>query len=79
MLTLEFEEKHAKVAQENLQRAGLHDCTEIRVGDARQTLEEIVKSGRKYDMIFIDADKPGEPVDVTFPSLGTSEAAWTPN
>jgi len=62
LLTLELEEKHAQVARKNLQRAGLLAKVEIRVGDARCSLDEIVRRGEPpFDLVFIDADKQGYP------------------
>ena len=60
MITLEYEPKHAAVARANIARAGLADAVEVRVGRALDTLPELAAEGRgPFDMIFIDADKPG--------------------
>jgi caffeoyl-CoA O-methyltransferase len=32
---------------------------ELRLGDARATLERLVAEGERFDLVFIDADKPG--------------------
>jgi caffeoyl-CoA O-methyltransferase len=32
---------------------------ELRLGDAAQTLEQLVAAGERFDLVFIDADKPG--------------------
>lgn len=56
--TLELNATHAKLARENLQRAGVSDEVEIRVGPALESLEQMVKvSHAPFDLIFIDADK----------------------
>jgi predicted O-methyltransferase YrrM len=60
LITLEYEPKHAEVAQANLVRAGLSDRVEIRIGRAGDSLPKLVKEGRgPFDLIFIDADKEG--------------------
>ena len=55
LISLEFSEKHAAVAKDNLARAGLMDVAEIRVGPA---LDSLPKLKGPFDLIFIDADKP---------------------
>jgi predicted O-methyltransferase YrrM len=63
LISLELEEKCARVARQNLERAGLLAKVEIRVGDARQSLAKMVQSGEApFDVVFIDADKEGYPV-----------------
>ncbi len=62
LITLEYEQKHADVAGENIKHAGLADKVEIRVGCAIDTLPVLAKEGAgPFDLIFIDADKPGYP------------------
>lgn len=62
LISLELEESHAEVARMNVDRAGLSDKVEIRVGDARESLARIVASGEgPFDLVFIDADKEGYP------------------
>ena len=58
LITLEFDPRHAHVAQQNITRAGLDAIVDIRVGKALDTLPQIEKEGiGPFDMIFIDADK----------------------
>ena len=58
LVTLEIDEKCAAVARQNLERAGLLQKVEIRVGDARQLLEEMLRHGEApFGLVFIDADK----------------------
>jgi predicted O-methyltransferase YrrM len=62
LVSLEIDERHAEVARENVERAGLSDKVEIRVGDARELLARIAESGEgPFDVVFIDADKEGYP------------------
>lgn len=59
LLTLEVEPKHAAVARANLDRAGLGDVVDVRLGRAADTLAQLVAEGSgPYDFVFIDADKP---------------------
>jgi caffeoyl-CoA O-methyltransferase len=62
LVSLEIDERHAEVARENVDRAGLADKVEIRVGDARGLLARIAENGEEpFDVVFIDADKEGYP------------------
>ena len=62
LTALELEPHHAAVARENLSRAGLGDRVDVRVGDASLLLRELRDGGAQpFDMVFIDADKPGYP------------------
>jgi caffeoyl-CoA O-methyltransferase len=59
LTTLELDPAYAAVAQKNLERAGLADRVSIRVGQALDTLPQLVaESAGPFDLIFIDADKP---------------------
>ncbi|WP_433590523.1 O-methyltransferase [Nocardia sp. CA-145437] len=58
VVTLEFEPLHAEVARENLDRAGVGDRVEIRVGAALDSLPELeAERPEPFDLVFIDADK----------------------
>ncbi|WP_437802308.1 O-methyltransferase [Sorangium sp. So ce693] len=62
LITLESEPKHAEVARANLDRAGLANIVELRLGRALDTLPKLAAEGRgPFDLIFIDADKPSNP------------------
>ncbi len=54
LTTLEQDEKKVEMATENLEKADLKDRVEIIHGDARETIEDLDK---RFDFIFIDADK----------------------
>lgn len=59
LVTLELELHHAEVARENLRRAGLADCCEVRVGPAVLSLADMIDAGEApFDLVFVDADKP---------------------
>jgi predicted O-methyltransferase YrrM len=62
VITLEFEPAHAQVARANIDRAGLSDVVELRVGAALETLPKIAAERLgPFDFIFIDADKENYP------------------
>src|ERR687895_1297911 len=62
LISLEIDEHHAAVARKNVERAGLESKVEIRVGDARERLAELVENDEgPFDLVFIDADKEGYP------------------
>lgn len=62
LITLESEAHHAKVAQENIDRAGFATTVEIRVGRAIETLPRLETEGKgPFDFIFLDADKVSYP------------------
>jgi predicted O-methyltransferase YrrM len=62
LITLEYEKKHADVARKNIARAGLDGVVEIRVGDAKETMPQLVnENAGPFDVIFLDADKEGYP------------------
>lgn len=56
--TVELDPRHAEVARENLDRAGVGERVEIAVGPALDVLAGLVEAGPEpYDLVFIDADK----------------------
>ncbi|MFJ4573105.1 O-methyltransferase [Streptomyces sp. NPDC088846] len=62
LVTLESDPQCAEVARGNIERAGLADVVEIRVGGALDTLPELAEAGYgPFDVVFIDADKPSNP------------------
>ena len=51
---------HADVARANLERAGVADRVEVRLGKAVETLPNVESDGLgPFDLVFIDADKSG--------------------
>ena len=62
VVTLELDPHHAEVARANLERAGLSDLVDLRVGPALESLPALSAEGAgPFDFIFIDADKPNNP------------------
>jgi predicted O-methyltransferase YrrM len=60
--TVEVSEKHAQVARENLEQAGVGDRVEILLGGGLEVLPKLleeVKAGKRpqWDFVFIDANK----------------------
>jgi predicted O-methyltransferase YrrM len=62
LVTLESEPRNAEVAARNVERAGLADAVEIRVGPALDLLPGLDAEGAgPFDLTFIDADKASTP------------------
>jgi predicted O-methyltransferase YrrM len=58
LITLEIEPRHAEVARGNLDRAGVGDKVDVRVGPALDTLAALkAAKDSDFDFVFIDADK----------------------
>lgn len=58
LISLEANPKHAEVARANIDRAGLTDKVEIRLGAALDTLPQLAAANEApFDLVFIDADK----------------------
>jgi predicted O-methyltransferase YrrM len=62
LLSIELEPSHAEFARRYVERAGLADRVEIRVGRALDVLPSL--DGRQFDAVFLDADK--EPLPTYF-------------
>jgi caffeoyl-CoA O-methyltransferase len=60
LYTLEKSSKHAAVARSSFERAGLNGKVELLEGDAQDSLKKLTSKG-PFDLVFIDADKPGYP------------------
>lgn len=59
VITIEFDEHHARVAQKNITNAGLSDKIDLRIGKALDILSNLIATqSEPFDLIFIDADKP---------------------
>ena len=63
VISLEVNESYAAVAKANIAAAGLTSNVDIITGPAETTLAGLHKSNsEKFDLVFIDADKPSNPV-----------------
>ena len=62
LVTLEVDPDNARVAAASIERAGVADRVDIRIGRALDTLSEMGASGEpSFDLVFIDADKRSNP------------------
>jgi predicted O-methyltransferase YrrM len=63
LVTLEADSGYAQVAEANIERAGLGEVVELRVGPAAETLPILEAEGAgPFDFTFIDADKANSPL-----------------
>lgn len=58
--TFEIDPRHAQIARDNVQAAGMSERIEVRTGPALPGLASIESEG-PFDAMFIDADKAGYP------------------
>ena len=62
LITLESNAEYADVARGNIERAGLEDLVDLRVGPALETLSALAEEGAgPFDLVFVDADKVNTP------------------
>lgn len=62
VVTLEKDPEIATIARENFDKAGPSQAIDLRVGDAKATLRDMVENGTEpFDLIFIDADRENLP------------------
>ena len=62
LISLEADSAFAEVARASLERAGVGELVEVRVGAALETLPELeVEGAGPFDLVFIDADKVNTP------------------
>ncbi|MCW3657032.1 O-methyltransferase [Burkholderia cenocepacia] len=63
LVTLELNPAHAKVATQNIARAGFAQVVSVVVGSAKDSLARLIDTGEApFDFIFIDADKDNNAV-----------------
>jgi len=62
LITLEAKPEYAEVARRSIERAGVGDRVEVRVGAALEALPRLEEQGAgPFDLVFIDADKVNTP------------------
>jgi caffeoyl-CoA O-methyltransferase len=61
LTTLEMDAKHARIAREHFELAGVADRVDLIEGLAMHTLTTRLHNDDPFDMVFIDADKTGYP------------------
>ena len=59
VVTLECYEDIAKAAKEAFEASSAGHKIELRIGKAIDSMKELAKEGRKFDIIFLDTDKEG--------------------
>ena len=60
LVTLELDADRAALARSFMEKAGVSDRVEVRVGEARSAMAEMAAAGgESFDAVFIDADKEG--------------------
>jgi predicted O-methyltransferase YrrM len=70
LTTLEADPQHAEVARASIERAGLAERVDLRVGPALETLPRLEEEGAgPFDLVFVDADKANTPAYFSW-SLG---------
>jgi len=60
LITLEAKPEYAEVARQSIDRAGVGEKVEVRVGPALEALPGL-EGGEPFDLVFIDADKVNTP------------------
>ncbi len=63
LVGMEIDENNAKIARKYWEKAGVSDRADMRVGPAAETMQSLLDEGHgeTFDLLFIDADKPGYP------------------
>lgn len=62
LITLETKAEYAEVARQSIERAGVGERVEVRVGPALEALPLLKEEGAgPFDLVFIDADKVNSP------------------
>ena len=62
ILSIESDPDHALIARRNIERAGLSERVQVRVGAALEVLPTLAGKGKPlFDMVFVDADKAALP------------------
>lgn len=55
--TLEINDELEDLILEGFDRAGLSDKIDLHIGDCKETLRRFIEEGRKYDLVYMDANK----------------------
>ncbi len=63
IVTCELAPQFPEIGAQYWREAGVADKIDLRIGDARETMDGLIDTGKSgsFDMAFIDADKPGYP------------------
>lgn len=57
LTSIELYEPNIVMAKQNLNRLGLIDRADLRLGDAKVILKDLVTENKKFDLIFLDGPK----------------------
>lgn len=57
LTSIEIYEPNVAMAKQNLKRLGLIDRADLRLGDAKSILKDLVAENKKFDLIFLDGPK----------------------
>ncbi|MFO7893722.1 MAG: O-methyltransferase [Longimicrobiales bacterium] len=82
LITLEIDPDRAEFARGFIEKAGMADVVEVRVGDARDVMAAMVEDGvEPFDAVFIDADKEPllEYLDLSLELVGPGGLILTDN
>lgn len=66
MDSLEINDELEDLILQAYERAGVRDQIDLHIGDALKTMEQFKGEGRRYDLVFIDANKREYPKYLTF-------------
>ena len=55
--TLEINDELEDIIFGGIEKAGLSEDIDVHFGDAKENLKELAKAGKKYDLIYMDANK----------------------
>jgi predicted O-methyltransferase YrrM len=61
LITIEADPKHTALARSNIQHGGLEGVVEVCQGKGLEVMQGMVEKNEKFDLIFLDADKPFYP------------------
>ncbi len=61
LISLEARPEYAEVARRSIERAGVGEKVEVRVGPALESLPGLEEGAGPFDLVFIDADKANTP------------------
>lgn len=62
LVTIDINPKNSALAGKYFEKAGLKEKVELVVSDAVKYMKQLSETGKKFDLIFIDADKINYPV-----------------
>ena len=57
LVTIEHNDELEDTIRRNLSRSSLAERIELRIGDCKTVLGELIQAGERFELVFIDADK----------------------